>query len=107
MPNTADKILTRRNTNGAQLTQVQNEKDPLATQIANPIQLKEEDRGDMRKLIQVCMANLTLIRDHLTCCKDGLGKRQNYLIAADLIQKGLQQVLDIGRMRMRMKMNKK
>jgi hypothetical protein len=51
------------------------------------------------------MANLTLIRDHLTCCKDGLGKRQNYLIAADLIQKGLQQVLDIGRMRM--KMNKK
>jgi hypothetical protein len=52
--------------------------------------------SDMKKLIQACMANLTLIMDHLTCCKDGLGKRQNYLIAADLIQKGLQQVLDIG-----------
>jgi hypothetical protein len=96
MPNMADRISTRRNTSGAQLTPTQTEEDPLATQVSNPVQLKQEDLGDFRKLIQVCMANLTVIRDHLTCCKDGLGKRQNYLVAADLIQKGLQQVLDIG-----------
>lgn len=44
-------------------------------------------------LIQVCTANLAVIRDHLNVRKDGVMKKHNYLLTADLIQHGLQQVV--------------
>jgi hypothetical protein len=50
-----------------------------------PVQFTEEDLTDIRKVIQICTANLTVIRDHLNVCKDGVMKKQNYLLAADLI----------------------
>jgi hypothetical protein len=84
---------SRRKSNATQLTASQKSDEQPALQISTPVQFTEQDLTDVRKVIQICAANLTLIRDHLNVCKDGVLKKQNYLLAADLIQHGLNQVL--------------
>jgi hypothetical protein len=89
----ATATANRRKSNATQLTASQKSNEQRALQISTPVQFTEEDLTDVRKVIQICTANLTVIRDHLNVCKDGVMKKQNYLVAADLIQHGLQQVL--------------
>jgi hypothetical protein len=61
----------------------------VAAQLATLTQFEDSDLEDPRSIIEVCNANLTLARDFLLTLKESNAKRQNTLLALDLIQRGL------------------
>lgn len=64
----------------------------VATALGTPVELNEETR-DPAKVVEVCTRNLTVIRDFLLVCKEGISKRQNCLLAVENLQLGLQTLL--------------
>jgi hypothetical protein len=61
----------------------------VAGQLATLTQFEDSDLEDPRSIIEVCSANLTVARDFLLTLKESNAKRQNTLLALDLIQRGL------------------
>jgi hypothetical protein len=57
----------------------------MATQLATPTQFEDSNLEDPRSIIEVCSANLTVARDVLLTLKESNSKRQNTLLALDLI----------------------
>jgi hypothetical protein len=74
-------ICTRRNTIPGETS--------VATQLATPTQFEDSDLENPRSIIEVCSAKLTVARDFLLTLKESNSKRQNTLLALDLIQRGL------------------
>lgn len=64
-----------------------------ANMIGTPVKFNDSDVKDPRKIVDICTQNLTVIRDFLMSCKEGIGKKQNCLLAVELLQRGLQHFL--------------
>jgi hypothetical protein len=82
---TTSTVSTRRNTTSAEAN--------VAAQLGAPVQFGDTDMRDPRSVIMVCSANLTVARDFLLTLKETLNKRQTTLLALDLIQVGLNNLL--------------
>jgi hypothetical protein len=53
---------------------------------------EDGDLEDVNKIVQVCTANLAVLNEFLATCKDTVNKKQNCLLASQLIQQGLQTI---------------
>lgn len=65
--------------------------DSTAAQLGTPIPLAAN--LDPVETVDICTRNLSVIRDFLLSCKEGLGKKQNCLLAIENLQRGLQNLL--------------